>query len=100
MRQRPQVARGSARAVKYGRLPGVQEAANVEDRVSNNRTAGTTGLSIQIDTELYEQFRDKLRADGKTATRVIEAWIAKWLRRPAPERRGPGRQAKGERGAK
>ena len=62
--------------------------------MTNNRTAGTTGLSIQIDAQLFAEFRDRLKADGKTATRMIEAWIAKWLRRPVPERRGPGRQKK------
>lgn len=60
----------------------------------SKQAAGTIGLHMQIDAELCAAFLARLAADGKTATRQVERWIARWLRVATPVRPGRGRPRK------
>lgn len=58
------------------------------------QAAGTTGLFVQIDSDLHAAFQAKCRADGVKVTRQVEKLIAKWLKVPVPVRRGAGQPRK------
>lgn len=54
----------------------------------------TTGLHVQIDSEIYRAFVEKFPTNDRTY--IIERMLAKLLKLPAPERRLRGRPKKSD----